>query len=193
MAQAVVDVLEIVEVEEDHARPQVIALGNRQRLIEAVHQQDPVRQPCQRVQVGHLPDAVFGRLARADIHERGDSAVDLSGRVQQRLGVADQVRDRAIVERDRIGRALGKNKAVIMINHGNLTVGQTVDEAAWWFITMERSCQVQLLAEAAGMPHVIDDENAMLTRQQLGTPYGGWVAFQPLYQRIVREQPDLLD
>ena len=103
------------------------------------------------------------------------------------------MRDRAIVERDRIGRALGKNKAVIMINHGNLTVGQTVDEAAWWFITMERSCQVQLLAEAAGTPHLIDDENAMLTRQQLGTPYGGWVAFQPLYQRIVREQPDLLD
>ena len=33
----------------------------------------------------------------------------------------------------------------------------------------------------------------MLTRQQLGTPYGGWVAFQPLYQRIVKEQPDLLD
>ena len=49
------------------------------------------------------------------------------------------------------------------------------------------------MAVAAGMPHVIDDENAMLTRQQLGTPYGGWVAFQPLYQRIVREQPDLLD
>jgi ribulose-5-phosphate 4-epimerase/fuculose-1-phosphate aldolase len=96
-------------------------------------------------------------------------------------------------EGDRIGRALGKNKAVIMINHGNLTVGQTVDEAAWWFITMERSCQAQLLAEAAGKPHLIDDENAMLTRQQLGTPYGGWVAFQPLYQRIVKEQPDLLD
>ena len=33
----------------------------------------------------------------------------------------------------------------------------------------------------------------MLTRQQLGTPYGGWVAFQPLYQLIVKEQPDLLD
>ena len=27
-----------------------------------------------------------------------------------------------------------------------------VDEAAWWFITMERSCQAQLLAKAAGTP-----------------------------------------
>jgi ribulose-5-phosphate 4-epimerase/fuculose-1-phosphate aldolase len=96
-------------------------------------------------------------------------------------------------EGDRIGQALGKNKAVIMVNHGNLTVGSTVDEAAWWFITMERSCQAQLMAEAAGTPRLIDDRNALLTREQVGTPYGGWVAFQPLYQKIVKEQPDLLD
>ncbi|MFP7483437.1 class II aldolase/adducin family protein [Priestia filamentosa] len=35
-------------------------------------------------------------------------------------------------------------------DHGLLTVGQSVDSAAWWFITMERSCQAQLMAEAAG-------------------------------------------
>lgn len=27
----------------------------------------------------------------------------------------------------------------------------------------------------------------MFSRQQLGTPYGGWVAFPPLYQRIVKD------
>ncbi|MGA0525299.1 class II aldolase/adducin family protein, partial [Escherichia coli] len=52
-------------------------------------------------------------------------------------------------EGQRIAQALGGNKAAILQNHGLLTVGKTVDEAAWWFITMERSCQVQLLAEAA--------------------------------------------
>jgi hypothetical protein len=26
-----------------------------------------------------------------------------------------------------------------------------------------------------------------------GTPYGGWVVFQPLYQRIVKEQIDPID
>lgn len=50
----------------------------------------------------------------------------------------------------RIAQALGNNKAVILKNHGLLTVGHSVDEAAWWFITMEHSCQAQLLAEAAG-------------------------------------------
>jgi ribulose-5-phosphate 4-epimerase/fuculose-1-phosphate aldolase len=96
-------------------------------------------------------------------------------------------------EGQRIARALGKNKAVILQNHGLLTVGGTVDEAAWWFITMERTCQSQLLAEAAGTPKKIDSENAKLTCQQIGNRLAGWFQFQPLYARIVKEQPDLLD
>src|SRR5580698_6385186 len=36
-------------------------------------------------------------------------------------------------EGKRIGAALGDNKAVILRNHGNLTVGHTVDEAVWLF------------------------------------------------------------
>ncbi|HEY5250117.1 MAG TPA: class II aldolase/adducin family protein [Acidimicrobiales bacterium] len=98
-----------------------------------------------------------------------------------------------IEEGKRIGAALGDNKAVILRNHGNLTVGHTVDEAVWWFITMERSCQAQLLAEAAGKPVLIDKEMASLTASQVGSHFGGWLNFQPLYERIVREQPDLLD
>ncbi len=43
-------------------------------------------------------------------------------------------------------------KAAIHQNHGLFTVGETVDEAVFWFITMERSCQAQLLAMAAGTP-----------------------------------------
>jgi ribulose-5-phosphate 4-epimerase/fuculose-1-phosphate aldolase len=97
-------------------------------------------------------------------------------------------------EGKRIAHALGPNKAVILSNHGLLTVGQTsVDEAAWWFITMERTCQAQLLAEAAGTPVLIDPEQAEKTAPQVGPPMAGWRAFQPLYEWIVRVQPDLLD
>jgi ribulose-5-phosphate 4-epimerase/fuculose-1-phosphate aldolase len=96
-------------------------------------------------------------------------------------------------EGKRIGAALGSAKAVILRNHGLLTVGHTVDEAAWWFITMERSCQAQLLAEAAGTPVLIRKDMAELTATQVGSHYGGWLSFQPLYDRIVAEQPDLLD
>ncbi|HEX6538210.1 MAG TPA: class II aldolase/adducin family protein [Candidatus Dormibacteraeota bacterium] len=93
----------------------------------------------------------------------------------------------------RIGQRLGANKAIILRNHGLLTVGETVDEAAWWFITMERSCQAQLAAEAAGTPVLIDEDSAMSTHNIVGNKLAGWFSFQPLYERIVREQPDLLE
>ena len=96
-------------------------------------------------------------------------------------------------EGERIAQALGARKAVILRNHGLLTVGQTVEEAAWWFITMERSCQAQLMAEAVGTPVKIDAADAALTRQQVGSHMAGWFQFQPLWSRIVREQPDLLE
>ncbi len=93
----------------------------------------------------------------------------------------------------RIGVALGDKKACILRNHGLLTVGKSVDEAAWWFITMERSCQAQLMAEAAGKPVIIRPETAQTTYNQVGTTDAGWFQFQPLWNRIVKEQPDLLD
>jgi ribulose-5-phosphate 4-epimerase/fuculose-1-phosphate aldolase len=98
-----------------------------------------------------------------------------------------------VEEGKRIAHALGANKAAILRNHGLLTVGGSVDEAAWWFITMERTCHVQLLAEAAGDPVVIDDECAALTHSQVGSAPAGWFSFQPLYDKIVADQPDLLD
>jgi ribulose-5-phosphate 4-epimerase/fuculose-1-phosphate aldolase len=98
-----------------------------------------------------------------------------------------------VEEGKKIAATLGERKAIILRNHGLLTVGQTVDEAAWWFITGERSCQSQLMAYAAGTPTQIDHENATLTRMQVGLSPAGWFNFQPLYERITREQPDLFD
>jgi ribulose-5-phosphate 4-epimerase/fuculose-1-phosphate aldolase len=93
----------------------------------------------------------------------------------------------------RIAAALGSKKAAILANHGLLTVGGTIEEAAWWFITMERSCQCELQARAAGTPKPIPDAVARHTRDQIGNPMVGWLSFQPLYERILAEQPDLAD
>jgi ribulose-5-phosphate 4-epimerase/fuculose-1-phosphate aldolase len=98
-----------------------------------------------------------------------------------------------VEEGKRIAHALADNKAAILRNHGLLTVGTTVDEAAWWYITMERTCHVQLMAEAAGDPISIDDECARQTQSQVGGRLAGWLSFQPLYDKIVHEQPDLLE
>ena len=110
-------------------------------------------------------------------------------------------------EGKRIADALGANKAVILQNHGLLTVGDTVDAAAWWFITMERSCQVQLLTESASKgqeysadgtivtnsPKSISTESCEQSYSIVGSAFAGWFSFQPLYHRILKEQPDLLD
>lgn len=100
-------------------------------------------------------------------------------------------------EGERIATALGPHKAAILKSHGLLTVGETVDEAVWWFITMDRSCQVQLLAEAAARTseplQSISAESARQAFTVTGSHFAGWFQFQPLYARILKEQPDFLE
>lgn len=90
----------------------------------------------------------------------------------------------------KIGKALGDNKAVILKSHGLLTVGESIDSAAFWFITMERACQSQILAEAANIVHPIAAEDALNTSKQVGREIDGWESFQPMWERIQAEQSD---
>lgn len=98
-------------------------------------------------------------------------------------------------EGDRIGAALEDMKAVILQNHGLLTVGHSIEECIFWFITMERTCQAQLLAEGTGSDLIkIGHDVAMHTRNyEVGFPLAGYFSFQPMWQDIVHEQPDFMD
>jgi ribulose-5-phosphate 4-epimerase/fuculose-1-phosphate aldolase len=93
----------------------------------------------------------------------------------------------------KLAAGLGPHKAAIHQNHGHFTVGQSVDEAAWWFIAMERAAQVQLLAEAAGTPKLIDPDGARYTRDLTGHALAGWVSYQPIHSDICESDPDLFD
>jgi len=96
-------------------------------------------------------------------------------------------------EGERIARALGDKRAVILQNHGILTVGKSVDSAVASYVAFENACHTQLLAEAAGTIKPISHEVASHTANQMKGNDPGAAAFGPLYARIVREQPDLLD
>jgi ribulose-5-phosphate 4-epimerase/fuculose-1-phosphate aldolase len=96
-------------------------------------------------------------------------------------------------EGERLAEALGNKKAIVLKNHGHLTVGESVDEALWWYVTFERSCQAQLMAEAAGTPQPIPHDMALHTAGQVGSTLAGWFSAQPLFDVILAEQPDLLD
>ena len=135
-----------------------------------------------------LAGAEAGRRGGAELERDRPGAGDRSGRMGPGQMIAVDLE-----EGKRIAHALGDKKAAILRNHGLLTVGHSVEEAAWFFIAMERSCHAQLMAEAVGTPVLIDPEMAELTRSQVGNHIAGWFSFQPLFAAITRDQPDLFD
>jgi ribulose-5-phosphate 4-epimerase/fuculose-1-phosphate aldolase len=96
-------------------------------------------------------------------------------------------------EGEKIAKALGPRKAVILQNHGILTVGQTVESAVWRYLALENACQVQLLAQAAGPTKPMPDDVARHTAGQVGSEIGGVFAFQPYWDVVSEEEPDLFD
>ncbi|KAJ5625530.1 hypothetical protein N7510_001839 [Penicillium lagena] len=102
-------------------------------------------------------------------------------------------------EGQRIADTLGpKHKNLIMQNHGLLTAGETVAEAAAFFIALERACQAQLLVEAAIAPGsiggagglgktIVDEGTAAYTKRGTGTPAAMYMQFDPEYQLILEE------
>jgi ribulose-5-phosphate 4-epimerase/fuculose-1-phosphate aldolase len=95
-------------------------------------------------------------------------------------------------EGDRIAEVLGPRKAVILQNHGILTVGPSVETAVWRYLAMENACQAQLLADAAGQTKPVPHDVAKHTAGQVGGPYGDF-SFQPYFDVIARDEPDLFD
>ncbi|AZM90677.1 class II aldolase/adducin family protein [Streptomyces sp. W1SF4] len=89
-----------------------------------------------------------------------------------------------VADPSRVARALGPYKALILRNQGLLTVGGSVDAAAWWFIAAERAAQVQLIARAAGKPVPVDHRAAVATRERFGGDLAAWVSYQPLWQTV---------
>ncbi|GAV52016.1 hypothetical protein ZYGR_0AF04880 [Zygosaccharomyces rouxii] len=90
-------------------------------------------------------------------------------------------------EGKRLARALGNNKAMILQNHGLLTVGETIDEAGYLFDLLERTCQVQLqvevVARASGLDKkIIGESEAAFTYYNTSNPESLYSAFQPDYK-----------
>lgn len=89
-------------------------------------------------------------------------------------------------EGERLAKALGNNKAIILQNHGLLTVGETIDEAGYLFDLLERTCQVQLQVEMASnggtlQRKLIGDEEASYTNYKTSDPESLYSSFQADY------------
>jgi ribulose-5-phosphate 4-epimerase/fuculose-1-phosphate aldolase len=96
-------------------------------------------------------------------------------------------------EGDRIAAALGDKRAAILQNHGILTVGSSVESAVATYVDFENACQAQLLAEAAGTVKIVSAEVARHTARQVAGDDPFAAGFRPLWDRVIREQPDFLE
>ncbi|CAH0055860.1 unnamed protein product [Clonostachys solani] len=87
-----------------------------------------------------------------------------------------------------------QDKVCILQNHGLLSVGETIDEAAYWFICFDKCCQSQLMIDAvvraqgdACQPKEVDHETAFFTEQRIGTRHRGWLNFQPYHTNMLKK------
>jgi ribulose-5-phosphate 4-epimerase/fuculose-1-phosphate aldolase len=94
-------------------------------------------------------------------------------------------------EQESLCRDLGQNEALILRNHGLLTVGRSIGEAFNWMHRLEVSCRAQLAAMACNAPlNPVSKEVQEATWQQYqpGTrrPYGQmeWPALLRLADRL---------
>lgn len=95
----------------------------------------------------------------------------------------------------KVANAFKGVKAAIHQNHGLLTVSRhSIEAAAFWFIGLERCCQQQLLVDASGVtPKLVTPERARYSREHVGSEYIGWLHFQPIWEQLVKTQPDMFD
>jgi ribulose-5-phosphate 4-epimerase/fuculose-1-phosphate aldolase len=93
----------------------------------------------------------------------------------------------------RIVSQLGSRKAMILRNHGLLAVGGTVEEMVWWFLSLEKVCKVQLIAEAAGPVRPLDHETATATGAMNGTASAALLNARPLFDWIHHVEPEAFD
>lgn len=93
-------------------------------------------------------------------------------------------------ERGRIVASLGPHKAMILRNHGLLAVGKTVPECFLRLYRLERACQVQLHAAAAGTLRLIPPQVAKRSSADLDSYQGmqptaeGEIEFAALMRKL---------
>lgn len=90
-----------------------------------------------------------------------------------------------------ITRTLGQGKALVLQNHGLLTVGSTLEACMWWFVAMDNACRVQLLAEAVGRPRLLPHDVAQRTARAVGRDQNAYFAYRNLRDQWLATQPGL--
>ncbi|AZV39068.1 class II aldolase [Komagataeibacter xylinus] len=103
--------------------------------------------------------------------------------------------DDNLSERERLVRDLGTRNALILQNHGLLTVGGTIAQAFYRMYYLEQSCRIQIAAQSTGVKlHIPSEAQILRARGQFeDDPDEGRLIWQALRRKLDREQPDYRD
>ncbi len=97
-----------------------------------------------------------------------------------------------MVVAEQFTEALGERHTLIWQNHGHWTVGATVEAAAWRFIAFDDAARGQLMAQAAGTP-IVPKAALKTPEMRARAEVSAYFSFLPLWDRVVREEPDFLE
>jgi ribulose-5-phosphate 4-epimerase/fuculose-1-phosphate aldolase len=93
-------------------------------------------------------------------------------------------------EKPRLVRDLGDQTCLILRNHGLLTVGRTIADAFLAMFTLQRACEVQVLARSGGAELVLVDprvlEGVKASTRAVTKGLGGALAWPGLLRRLDR-------
>jgi ribulose-5-phosphate 4-epimerase/fuculose-1-phosphate aldolase len=98
-------------------------------------------------------------------------------------------------EKARLQNDLGRSTCFILRNHGLLTVGRSVADAFLAMFTLERACQIQVLAQAGGAellqvtPEVLGGVRQAVQVQSVSKGSSGALAWPALLRKLDRTNP----
>src|SRR4051812_3418933 len=101
----------------------MVALRNRQRLLQPVHQQNAIRQIRQGIEMRHAAYLFFHVTPRRNVDESAYSSIDFSAGIPERRGITDQMPYRAIIEND----------VLLEVSHFNTAEGRHLYREFMWF------------------------------------------------------------
>lgn len=100
-------------------------------------------------------------------------------------------------EQRRFVADLGDKRMMFLRNHGTLTHGRSIAEAFTLMHYLERSCEIQIAAQAGGSPLALPPaeviERTVATAQGVGDRSFGDIGFEALLRRLDRDDPSYRD
>ncbi|QDH73475.1 class II aldolase/adducin family protein [Brevundimonas sp. M20] len=137
-----------------------------------IHLHTPHGQAVSAMKEGLLPHTQTAMIAHHDVAYHDHE------------GIAD-----ALDERERIVADLGDRNALILRNHGTLTVGSSVAEAFIRMYFLERACEAQVLMLAAGRQALNDPPAGAVetVRAQARSPQAKMIAERVAWPALLRK------